>query len=613
MGASARISVVAAEAGTRRPGGNWARSNADVIPAQAGIHLHLPGPHRRDESRARRIVRLAFAAAIFISAGFALAAEPPAQPHPRTAIASAHKLATAAGFEAIDAGGNAFDAAVAVAAALSVVEPQSSGIGGGGFFLLRRAADGKEVMVDARETAPAAVDAKDYLDANGQPSRDHAINGPLSAGIPGEPAALAWLAKHYGRLPLSKSLAPAIRLARDGFQPDARMLARIGSRKEVIARYPASAALYLVDGEVPKQGWTFRSPDLARVLQRIADEGSDGFYRGETAKALVDGVRKAGGRWSLQDLAAYEVKERAPIAFDYRGYHIVTAPPPSSGGIALAEMLNILSGYDLAKLDPAHRVHLTVEAMRRAYRDRAEYLGDPDYVQMPVAELTSPLYAAGLRASIHPDKATPSAMLPPYMPPTEGTHTTHFSIMDADGNMVAATQTVNLPFGSAFVAPGTGFVLNDEMDDFALVAGKPNAYGLVGGAANAPEPGHRPLSSMTPTLVIGKERSAVLGTPGGSRIITMVLEGVLGFINGETPEQFVANPRFHHQYLPDVISAEQGAFTPDEVQKLEAMGHTVSESERRWGFMNAVSIDHASGRMHAASDPRGTSGSGVVK
>jgi len=500
-----------------------------------------------------------------------------------------------------------------VAAALSVVEPQSSGIGGGGFFLLRRASDGKEVMVDARETAPAAVDASDYLDADGQPSRDHAINGPLSAAIPGEPAALAWLATHYGRLPLSRSLAPAIRLARDGFQPDARMLARIGSRREVIARYPASSALYLVDGAVPKQGWTFRSPDLARVLERIAEKGSDGFYRGETARALVDGVRAAGGRWSMEDLAGYEIRERAPIAFDYRDYRIVTAPPPSSGGIALAEMLNILGGYDLAKLDPAHRVHLTVEAMRRAYRDRAEYLGDPDYVSMPVAELTSPLYAAGLRASIHPDKATPSALLPPYMAPEGGTHTTHFSIMDADGNMVAATQTVNLPFGSGFVAPGTGFVLNNEMDDFALVAGKPNAYGLLGGAANAPEPGHRPLSSMTPTLVIGKERSASIGTPGGSRIITMVLEGVLAFIDGETPGQFVARPRFHHQYMPDVISAEKGAFTPEEVATLEGMGHVISESERRWGFMNAVSIDHATGTMHAASDPRGTSGSGEVR
>ncbi|NCT67958.1 MAG: gamma-glutamyltransferase [Rhodanobacteraceae bacterium] len=559
--------------------------------------------------RWKRFASAACVALALLAGAGAQAADKPG----RAAIASAHTLATQAGFEVIAAGGNAFDAAVAVAAALSVVEPQSSGIGGGGLFLLHRAADGKQVLLDARETAPGAVDANDYLDANGQPDRDHSTNGPLSAAIPGEPAALVWLAQHYGKLPLAKSLAPAIRLARDGFQPDARMLGRIGMRKDVIARYPASAALYLDNGEVPKAGWTFKSPDLARVLERIAAHGNDGFYRGETAKTLVDGVRAAGGRWSLEDLASYTVKERAPIAFDYRGWQIVTAPPPSSGGIALAEMLNILSGYDLGKLDRVHRVHLIVEAMRRAYRDRAEYLGDPDYVKMPVAELTSPLYAAGLRASIHPDKATPSALLPPYMAPPQGTHTTHFSIIDAAGNMVSATQTVNLPFGSAFVVPGTGFVLNDEMDDFALVAGKPNAYGLVGGDANAPKPGHRPLSSMTPSLVIGADRVGVIGTPGGSRIITMVLEGILAFIDGETPEQFVANPRFHHQYLPDVISAEKGVFTPAEVKALEAMGHTVNDGERPWGFMNAVSWNKKTGEMHAGSDPRGTSGSGMVK
>ena len=529
------------------------------------------------------------------------------------AIASAHVLATAAGFEVLGEGGNAFDAAVAVAAALSVVEPQSSGIGGGGFFLLHRASDHKEVLIDARETAPAAVRAGDYLDANGQPDRNHSINGPLSAGIPGEPAGLVWIAKHYGRLPLAKSFAPAIRIATQGFEPDPRFLGGLARRKDVIARYPASAALYLDDGKLPAAGWTFRTPDLARVLDRIAAHGSDGFYKGELATTLVDGVRAAGGNWSLDDLADYQAKERAPFAFDYRGWHIVTASPPSSGGIAIAEMLNILGGYDLAKLDRVHRVHLTVEAMRRAYRDRAEYLGDPDFVKMPLAMLTSPDYAAGLRASINPGKATPSDLLPGYLDAPQGTNTSHFSIIDDDGNLVSATQTVNLSFGSAFVVAGTGFVLNDEMDDFALVAGKPNAYGLVGNDNNAPKPGRRPLSSMTPSFLIGPERVGVIGTPGGSRIITMVLEGILAFIDGDTPEQVVARPRYHHQYLPDVISAEKGAFTPDEVKALEAMGHTVSESERRWGFMNMVSWNRKTGQMHAASDPRGDSGSGVVK
>ncbi len=329
-------------------------------------------------------------------------------------------------------------------------------------------------------------------------------------------------------------------------------------------------------------------------------------------------MRAHGGRWSLDDLAGYQAKEREPLAFDYRPapdklWRVVTAPPPSSGGILLEEMLNILGGYELDKLDRVHRTHLIVEAMRRAYRDRAQYLGDPDYVKMPLDELQSPYYAAGLRASIHPEKATPSDLLPGYLDSPQGPHTTHFSIIDADGNMVSATQTVNYVFGSCMVVPGTGFILNDEMDDFALVAGKPNVYGVVGNDANAPKAGRRPLSSMSPSFVIGADRIGVLGTPGGSRIITMVLEGILAFVDGELPEKFVGNPRYHHQYLPDVISAEKNAFSADELQALQAMGHQIKVSDRTWGFMNAVSWDRRSGELHAGSDPRVASGSGVVK
>ncbi|MEO8673499.1 MAG: gamma-glutamyltransferase [Tahibacter sp.] len=531
----------------------------------------------------------------------------------KAAISSAHELATLAGFEALEAGGNAFDAAIAVSAALAVVEPQSSGIGGGAFFLLHRASDGKQVLVDAREMAPAATDAKQYLNAAGELDRDKSVNGPLAAGIPGEPAALVWIAAKYAKLPLAKTLAPAIRLARDGFAPDSRFLWRLGSRKDVIARFPASAALYLPGGEMPKAGWIFKNPDLAVTLERIAKQGNDGFYRGEFAQKLVDGVKQAGGNWSMADLQNYAVKEREPIAFDYRGYRIVTSPPPSSGGIALAEMFNILGAYDLAKLDRVQRVHLVVEAMRRAYRDRAEYLGDPDFVKMPVKELTDPMYAAGLRASIHLQKATPSDLLPGYMAAPQGTDTTHFSIVDSDGNLVAATQTVNLPFGSAIVVPGTGFVLNNEMDDFALKAGVPNAYGLVGADANAPKPGHRPLSSMTPSFVIGPDRLLVIGTPGGSRIITMVLEGILAWFDGDAPATLVANKRYHHQFLPDVISAEQGAFTRDERKALEKMGHIVSDGEEPWGFMNAVDWNRKTGELRGGSDPRGASGKALVR
>jgi len=381
----------------------------------------------------------------------------------------------------------------------------------------------------------------------------------------------------------------------------------------VIKRYPASVALFLDNGEIPKAGWTFKSPDLARTLELLAEKGFDGFYRGETAEKLLKGVKENGGNWVAQDLTGYQVKERTPLTFDYRGYRITTAPPPSSGGVALAEMLNVLSGYDLSKLDRAHRVHLIVEAMRRAYRDRGDYMGDPDFVKMPIDMLMNPAYAAGLRASIRTDKATPSSMLPGIEAVPGGTDTTHFSLIDAEGNRVAGTLTINLPYGSGFVAPGTGFLLNNELDDFALKAGTPNAYGLIGNNANSIQPGKRPLSSMTPTFVVGKDKLAVIGTPGGSRIITMVLQGVLAFIDGELPEKIVANRRFHHQYLPDVISAEPGTFTREESKALQSMGHIINDSEQTWGFMNVVSWDKKTGKLYGGSDPRGASGSAVVK
>jgi gamma-glutamyltranspeptidase/glutathione hydrolase len=571
-----------------------------------------------------RRVLLMFCVMLFVAAP-ALADDPKTNPASlqalaqrpgHAAVASAHKLATEAGLEVMREGGNAFDAAIAVAAALSVVEPQSSGIGGGGLFLLHRASDGKDVMLDARETAFTGASSKLYEDAAGKPDRDKSINGPLAAAIPGEPAALVYLAQHYGKLPLSRSLAPAIRIARGGFRPDDRFLSALHGRADVIARYPGSATLLLPDGKPLRAGWTFKNPDLANTLERIAKDGDAGFYRGEFAKKLVDGVRAAGGKWTLEDLADYKVKERAPIAFDYQppdkpAYHIVSASPPSSGGIVLAEMLNILSGFDLDKMDRAHRVHTVVEAMRRGYRDRTQYLGDPDFVQMPVAKLTSMAYADKLRASIKPDQATPSDSLPTANP--ESMHTTHFSIIDADGNMVAGTQTVNTSFGSCLVIPGTGFVLNNEMDDFALVPGKPNAYGLIGYEANAPAKGRRPLSSMTPTFVFGPDKDLVIGTPGGSRIITMVLEGVLAFVDGMDAQQIVAKPRFHHQYLPDVISAEPGALDAGTIAALRRMGYSINAGEGHWGFMNVVIWNRKNNTLDAASDPRGDSGEGKVQ
>jgi len=528
------------------------------------------------------------------------------------AIASANFLATNAGLEVLREGGNAFDAAVAVAATLSVVEPQSSGIGGGFMAVLHRASDQHDTFIDAREVAPAAVAAKDYLNADGTPNRDTSLKGPLSAGIPGTPAGLALISRTYGKLPLATALAPAIRIARNGFVPDPRLHAAVVEQADSLLRWPASAAKYLQDGKAPAEGAAWRDPEQAHTLEVLGAHGADGFYRGEVAAKLVAAVRAAGGNWTLADLAGYSAKERTPLSIDYRGYRIVTAPPPSSGGVAIAEILNILRGFELDKVDQAHRVHLVVEAMRRAFRDHNDYLGDPDFVTMPLDMLLSPYYADGLRQSILPDRATPSSMLPRAEANEPGPHTTHFSIIDADGNMAAVTATVNTTLGSKFVAAGTGVLLNNEMDDFALVANKPNVYGLLGSAANAPAPGKRMLSSMSPSIVIGADRTAVIGSPGGSTIITQVLEGILHFIDGESAQQIVAHKRFHHQYLPDVLMVEPGTFAPATTAALVQMGYTLKQ-RNGWGFMNVVTWDHRTNRLDAASDPRRPSGLGKVQ
>ncbi|MGN6513249.1 MAG: gamma-glutamyltransferase, partial [Lysobacteraceae bacterium] len=455
-------------------------------------------------------------------------ATPAAAHPPGAAIASGHALATEAGLQVLRAGGNAFDAAVAVSSTLSVVEPISSGLGGGGFFLLHDAKSGRDVFLDARETSPGAATPAAYLDAHGQLDPDRAQNGPWSAGIPGLPAALVELAQQYGRLPLVTSLAPAIRIAREGFPVYRRLETGYASRRSVMERYPGTRAVFLADGTPPKTGEILRQPDLARTLEQLATHGRDGFYKGEVARRLIAGVQAAGGRWTADELANYQVKYRAPLRLRYHDWDITTAPPPSSGGIALAEILQMASGWDLRRLDAAHRVHILTEAMRRAYRDRTIWLGDPDFVQVPVARLVSPDYAAGLRATIHPDRATPSALLPGQPAPLEDDETTHFAIIDRDGNRVSATQTVNLLYGSGLVPPGTGVLLNDEMDDFALKPGTPNAFGVMGFAANAPQPGKRMLSSMTPTFMESADKVVALGAPGGSRIITEVLLGILG-------------------------------------------------------------------------------------
>jgi gamma-glutamyltranspeptidase/glutathione hydrolase len=521
---------------------------------------------------------------------------------PQAAIASAHPLATEAGFRILDQGGNAFDAAVAVSAALAVVEPYGSGLGGGGFWLLHRAADGRQLMLDGREKAPGAARPDMYLDAQGEVRPGATVDGALAAGIPGEPAALVHLAKDYGRLPLTRSLEPAIRLARDGFPVDDHYRRMASLRLAALRASAAAAGQFLDQGSVPEPGWTLRQPDLAATLERLARQGHAGFYQGDTARALVAGNRAAGGIWSLQDLAQYRVVEREPVRGVYRGLDIVSASPPSSGGVVLLQMLNMLANYRLKGLEPPRRVHLLAEVMRRAYRDRAEYLGDPDFVAMPLQRLLSPHYAAGLVRDLDLRRATPGG---PEPGGAEGVDTTHFSILDREGNRVAATLSINYPFGSASVAPGTGVLLNNEMDDFAARPGTPNLYGLVGAEANAIAPGKRMLSSMTPTFVESPRGVGVLGSPGGSRIITTVLHAILALERGTEPAYWVTQPRFHHQYLPDRIQFEPDALGQQVQADLAAMGHRLEPLDRPYGNLQAVYWDRVSNRVSAASDPRG--------
>ncbi|MGH8460487.1 MAG: gamma-glutamyltransferase [Stenotrophobium sp.] len=530
--------------------------------------------------------------------GYATAAEK----IPGYAVASATPQATAAGLEILAAGGNAFDAAVAVNAALAVTESTGSGLGGGGFWLLHRGSDGFETFVDGRETAPRAASPAMYLDANGKAVASLSLNGPLAAGIPGEPAALDWIAKHYGSLPLARDLAPAIKLARDGFVVGPKLAKALADQRGRLS--PSAQAVLYAGGEIPVAGDVLRQPELADTLQRFADQGRAGFYDGETAQRLVAGVRAAGGIWTAEDLRRYEVVERKPLVSWFRDNRIISAPLPSAGGVTLAETFHQLEVIGYKSGRGAASVHDVVEAWRRAYRDRAAYLGDTDFVDVPVTRLLSRNYAEQLAASIVPGHATPSASLPPASAVTEGPHTTHFSILDAQGNRVAATMSVNLPFGSGYMAPGTGVLLNDEMDDFAASVTASNVYGLIGSRANLVAPGKRPLSSMSPTFVEGPHGLLIIGTPGGSRIITMVALGILGWTEGLDAQQIVALPRYHHQYLPDQIQFEPGAFSDDEQAKLRTMGYTLAPLTHSYGNMQVVTWDPKTQQLQAASDPR---------
>ncbi len=535
---------------------------------------------------------------------------------PRAMVVSVHEQATLAGVEILKAGGNSVDAAVAVGFALAVVHPSAGNLGGGGFLLLRTAT-GKVHFLDFREKAPAAASAKMYLDPQGNVTGESRI-GYRSISVPGSVAGMIYAQRKWGRLPLARVLAPAIRLARSGVVLTYDEAALLRDRE--LSRFPESERIFHRNGRLYQAGELFQQPELARTLERIA-RYPDSFYHGSLARELAAAIRKGGGLVTVGDLAHFEVKEREAVRGAYRGLEIISAPPPSSGGVALIEALNILEGYDLAALgrSSAAEVHLVAEAYRRAFFDRAEFLGDPDFSHIPVAQLIDKKYAAAWRQSIHPDKATPSgelkrpsfgeldriaALAAPYAGP-EPEHTTHYSVVDGEGNAVAVTTTLNDSFGSRVTAEGLGFLLNDEMDDFAAKPGAPNLYGLVQGEANAIAPGKRPLSSMTPTIVLkGGKLFMVLGSPGGGTIPTTVANVLLNVVEfGADIQRAVNAPRFHHQWLPDELRLEAWQFSPDTLKLLEQMGYKLKLAPS-WGDAECILVDPVTGERMGASDAR---------
>ena len=541
-------------------------------------------------------------------------------------VVSIHQLASQAGVEIMQAGGNAIDAAVATGFALAVVHPPAGNLGGGGFMLVRMA-DGKVHFLDYREKAPAAAKPDMYLDAQGAVIEGASEYGYKAIGVPGSVAGMVYAEQKYGKLPLRQVMAPAIRLAREGYAltwGEARDL----QDDKYLGKFAESRRIFQRDGNYYQPGEIFRQPDLARTLERIAAKPDD-FYHGALARQLAAAMQKGGGLITVDDLARYEVKEREPVRGTYRGYEIVSAPPPSSGGTVLIESLNILEGYDLTKFGrSAQSIHFTTEAFRRAFFDRAEFMGDPDFSKIPVAQLIDKKYAAAWRESIDADRASASKELkrpaifseleqyaashPQPVTNHESQHTTHYSVVDAEGNAVAVTTTINDWFGSRVTAEGLGFLLNDEMDDFSAKPGVPNADGLIQGAANAIGPGKRPLSSMTPTIVVRDGKTfLVLGSPGSSKIITTVANVLMGVIDyGMNIQEAVNAPRYHNQWLPDTLNVEQW-FSPDTVQALQKMGYNVQiglhngkDVSPYWSDAECIAVDPKTGERLGASDGR---------
>ena len=524
-------------------------------------------------------------------------------------VASEQGLATQVGLDILKQGGNAIDAAVAVGFALAVVLPNAGNIGGGGFMVLHDDKTGKDVAIDFREIAPAKASRDMYLDNQGNVIDGKSLFTHDASGVPGTVAGMEYALKKWGTMPLSKVLEPAIKLADKGFIVSDVLAQTLKEEKSTLGKWSASKAIFFNNGEPLKSGDLLVQKDLAKSLRLIAKQGAKAFYQGEIATKIAKEMQSQGSTMTLGDLKAYKVVERQPIIGDYRGYKVVTMPPPSSGGVHLIEILNMLEHYPIKEdgVNSAKNIHHMAESMKLAYADRSEYLGDPDFVKIPVTGLTSKAYANERVKTIDDNKARLSSNIKPGKPqPYESDQTTHYSVMDKAGNAVAVTYTLNLNFGSGIVAEGTGILLNNEMDDFSVKPGVPNAFGLVGGAANAIEAKKRPLSSMTPTIVMKNNKPwLVTGSPGGARIITTVLQSVVNTIDHEmNPAEAIITPRVHHQWLPDELRVEEG-ISPDTIKLLQDKGHNVV-TKAPMGRIQIIQADDSG--FYGYSDPRNPDG-----
>ncbi|WP_145559939.1 gamma-glutamyltransferase [Yersinia mollaretii] len=530
---------------------------------------------------------------VLLVSGTLHAASTPAVEAKNGMVVTSQYLASQVGTDILKMGGNAIDSAVAVGYAQAVVNPCCGNIGGGGFMTIHLA-DGTDTFINFRETAPAAASADMYLDKEGKVTKDASLYGYLAAGVPGTVLGMDSAQKRYGKLTRQQVMAPAIKLAREGFiltRADTDILDTTVKR---FRQDPESARIFLrKDGEALQPGDRLIQADLADTLTAISEKGPDAFYQGKIPQAVENAAKKGGGILTAADFANYKITETAPITCSYRGYKFVSSPPPSSGGVTLCETLNVLEGYDLKSMgfNSAAYIHTLTEAMRHAYMDRNTFLGDPEFVKNPIDRLLSKSYAADIRKQIVANRATPSVEVQPGMQPHEKPETTHYSIVDHEGNAVSTTYTVNGRFGAVVIAPGTGFFLNDEMDDFTVKVGEQNMYGLVQGATNAIAPGKRPLSSMSPTLVTKDGKTfMVLGSPGGSRIITITLQTALNVIDhGMAPQEAVDAPRIHHQWLPDEVYYEQRGVSADSLNLLKKMGYKMVE-QNPWGATELILV-----------------------